>query len=264
MTAYTHGHDAVVLDAYRWRTAANSAAYLLPHLRPGADLLDVGCGPGSVTADLAALVAPGRVTGVDRAPGALARLRAEADRRGVAVTAVAGDATALPLPAGAVDVAHAHQVLHHVADPVAVLREMRRVVRPGGLVAVRETDWSGYAWYPRVPALDDWLDLLRGAVRRAGGEPDAGRRLASWARAAGFTDVTASADVWCFASPEERAFWGGQWARRVTETGFARTAVASGAATRAGLDRIADGWRAWAADDGGWFAVLHGSVLCRV
>ena len=60
MTAYTHGHAESVLRSHRTRTAANSAAYLLPHLAPGQRLLDVGSGPGTITADLATLVAPGR------------------------------------------------------------------------------------------------------------------------------------------------------------------------------------------------------------
>ena len=62
---YTHGHDESVLRGHRWRTAENSAAYLLDHLRPGLNLLDVGCGPGTITVDLAACVAPGRVVGLD-------------------------------------------------------------------------------------------------------------------------------------------------------------------------------------------------------
>ena len=69
---YTHGHDDAVLRSHRWRTAANSAGYLLDHLRPGLDLLDVGCGPGTLTVDLAARVAPGRVLGVDVAPEVVA------------------------------------------------------------------------------------------------------------------------------------------------------------------------------------------------
>src|SRR6202012_2361401 len=94
---YTHGHHESVLRSHKWRTAQNSAAYLLPHLAADATVLDVGCGPGTITADL--------------------------------------------------------------ADRVRALREMRRVTRPGGLVAVRDADYGGMTWYPAAPALDDWLAL---------------------------------------------------------------------------------------------------------
>src|SRR4051794_40334699 len=72
---YTHGHHESVLRSHTWRTAANSAGYLLPHLRPGLSILDVGCGPGTITADLAAAVAPGRVTAVDSAADVLDEAR---------------------------------------------------------------------------------------------------------------------------------------------------------------------------------------------
>ena len=59
MTVYTHGHHESVLRSHRWRTLENSAAYLLPHLSPDFQVLDVGCGPGTITADLASRVTPG-------------------------------------------------------------------------------------------------------------------------------------------------------------------------------------------------------------
>lgn len=76
------GHHESVLRSHRWRTAENSAAYLLADLRPGMSLLDVECGPGTLTADLAERVAPGRVTAVEVTPGALELARAEAANRG--------------------------------------------------------------------------------------------------------------------------------------------------------------------------------------
>ena len=134
---YTHGHAESVLRSHRWRTAENSVAYLLPHLSPGLTLLDVGSGPGTITADLAERVAPGRVTALEVSEETAALTRDELDRRDVAhATVRVGDVHALPFPDDTFDVVHAHQVLHHVADPVQALREMARVARPGGLVAV--------------------------------------------------------------------------------------------------------------------------------
>src|SRR3954454_19712121 len=116
---YTHGHAEPVLQSHRWRTAENSAGYLLPSLRPGLDLLDVGCGPGTITVDLAALVAPGRVVGIDVSADPLAEARGLAERAGVDVTFDVGDVYALAEPDDTFDVVHAHQVLQHLADPVA-------------------------------------------------------------------------------------------------------------------------------------------------
>ena len=260
---YTHGHHESVLRSHRWRTAENSAAYLLPHLTPHALILDIGCGPGTITADLADRVPRGHVTGIDAAPDIIEQASGLTRGRGNLDFAV-GNVYALDYPAGAFDVVHAHQVLQHLGDPVRALREMRRVTRPGGLIAVRDGDYGAMIWYPEVPALDDWLALYKRVARGNGGEPEAGRRLHAWARAAGLEDVTASSSTWTYATPQERAWWGGLWADRTVQSAYAAGAVGGGYATADDLRRIADGWRAWAGHQDGWFAVVHGEILCRV
>ena len=263
MTTYTHGHHESVLRSHRWRTAENSAAYLLPRLTSGSSLLDLGAGPGTITADLARLVAPGRVTALEISDEAIALTRAEIERQGLTTVDFAvGDVHALDFPDDSFDVVHAHQVLQHVADPVAALREMRRVTRPGGLVAVRDSDYAAFTWFPESAGLDEWLALYQRVARGNGGEPDAGRRLLSWAREAGFTDVTATSSTWCFANDEDRAWWGGMWAERVRSSQLAASALASGA-TPEDLDRIAAAWRQWAARPDGWLSLLHGEVIAR-
>ncbi|MCF6526461.1 methyltransferase domain-containing protein [Streptomyces sp. JJ36] len=262
---YTHGHHASVLRSHRWRTAANSAAYLLPALRPGLEVLDVGCGPGTITADLAAAVGPaGTVTGLDPAGEVLEAARAVADERELRNMRFArGSVPELDFPDASFDVVHAHQVLQHVGDPVAALREMRRVCRPGGLVAARDSDYGGMTWYPEVPGLEEWLSRYRNVARHAGGEPDAGRRLRAWAREAGFAEVTASASAWCFATPEDCAWWSDLWAERTVASAFAGLAVESGLADSAALERTAATWREWGGHPDAWFLVPHGEVLCR-
>src|SRR4051812_21492032 len=120
---YTHGHHESVLRSHRWRTVENSAAYLTPHLRAGTRLLDVGCGPGTITSDFSRLVAPGVVVGID----ASAQVIAEARRDHPGVSFVVGDVYGLDFPDASFDIVHAHQLLQHLADPVGALQEMLRV-----------------------------------------------------------------------------------------------------------------------------------------
>ncbi|WP_369375117.1 methyltransferase domain-containing protein [Streptomyces sp. cg36] len=262
---YTHGHHESVLRSHSWRTAANSAAYLIGELTPAARILDIGCGPGTISADLAALVPDGHVTAVDAAPGVVERARAHAEERGRRNMSFAvADVHALDHPDASFDVVHAHQVLQHVGDPVQALREMRRVTRPGGLVAVRDSDYGAFTWFPEVPALDEWAALYQRVARANGGEPDAGRRLRSWARRAGFSDITSTAATWCFTEPAERAWWSGLWADRTVASSYAALAVGGGHATAERLAAVAEGWRTWGADEDGWFMVPHGEILCRV
>src|SRR3954447_24913964 len=120
---YTHGHHESVLRSHRWRTVENSAAYLVPHLRPGLELLDVGCGPGTITAGFATRLSPGQVRGIDFSADAIDAAR----RDHPGVDFVTGDVYTLKFEDASWDIVHAHQVLQHLSDPVAALKEMRRV-----------------------------------------------------------------------------------------------------------------------------------------
>ncbi|MER7982208.1 MULTISPECIES: class I SAM-dependent methyltransferase [unclassified Streptomyces] len=261
---YTHGHHESVLRSHTWRTAANSAAYLLDSLKPHMKILDIGCGPGTITADLAERVPDGHVTGVDHAAGVLDRARQEAAGRGLRnVDFAVADVNALDFPDDTFCVVHAHQVLQHVGDPVQALREMHRVTKPGGFIAVRDADYAAMTWYPAVPGMDDWLDLYRRVARANGGEPDAGRRLTSWAMAAGIRDITSTSSTWTYATEDERAWWSGLWADRTVASAYAERATEGGHATPEQLRAVSDAWRQWGRAEDGWFAVLHGEVLAR-
>jgi SAM-dependent methyltransferase len=258
---YTHGHHESVLKSHTWRTIANSAAYLEPHLTAGLSLLDVGCGPGTITVEFADRLAPGRVVGVDAAAEVIARAAASFDRPNLEF--LVGDAYALPFDDGSFDLAHTHQTLQHLADPVAALRELRRVVTPGGVVAARDVDYAGVIWFPLHPGLARWLDLYERVHRSNGGEPDAGRRLKAWARQAGFTEVTTTATVWNFSDAVDREWWGSMWEARVLQSAFATDAVSKGLATRDELESISSAWRAWADDEDGWLVMPHGEIIAR-
>jgi SAM-dependent methyltransferase len=261
---YTHGHHESVLRAHRWRTAANSAAYLLAHLRPGMAVLDVGSGPGTITVDLGHAVGDGTVVGVDTVESVVEQASAYAAGSGTQnVSFAVGDVYALDFADGTFDVAHAHQVLQHLGDPVAALAEMRRVCRPGGLVAVRDADYGAMTWYPRVPGLDSWMAMYHEVSRGNGGEPDAARYLDAWAGEAGLADIRVSASTWEFSSAEDVAWWSAVWADRVTRSDLADQAVAAGVATREQLEEMAEAFGVWADHPGATFTVPHREVLAR-
>ena len=261
---YTHGHESSTLASHRARTASNSAAYLLPHLARGMSILDVGCGPGTVTLDLAALVAPGRVVGVENVEAPLVTARAEAAARGDTTTRFqVGDAFALPFDDGAFDVVHAHQVLQHLTDPVAALREMMRVCRPGGWIAARDADYAAMTWYPELPALEVWRRTYRAAARANGAEPDAGRRLRAWARQAGVPNPQLTASVWTYADADSCHWWGSSQADRVAGEVFGRQAAEQGLSP-AEVAELVEGWRRWGADPDACFLLPHGELLAQL
>lgn len=261
---YTHGHNAGALASHATRTAQNSAGYLLDRLRPGMRLLDVGCGPGSITLDLAQLVAPGEVVGLENTEAPLVAARQAAAERGDTTTRfMIGDAQALPFPDASFDLSHAHQVLQHLGDPVAALREMARVTRPGGWVAARDADYSAMAWFPELPELERWRTVYRTAALANGAQPDAGRRLRAWARAAGLEDVRISTSVWQYADAESTRWWGEGQATRLLADSFIEQAALQGVDADQ-VRRMAAGWQAWGADPDAWFVIVNVELLAQV
>ncbi len=257
---YTHGHHESVLRSHTWRTVENSAAYLMASLRPGLNLLDVGCGPGTITADFAARLAPGHVIGVDSASEVVDIARVNASDNTNVEFAVA-DVYALDYEDNSFDIVHAHQVLQHLTDPVAALREMQRVTKPGGTVAARDSDYSIFGWAPNDARLTRWLEIYRAVARKNSAEPDAGRYLLQWAHRAGFTDATYTTSTWSFATDETRAWWGGLWADRLAHSAFAQQAVDYGIATTQELDQCASAFREWSTNAFGTFITVHGEII---
>lgn len=261
---YTHGYQDAVLRSHRWRTASNSAAYLLPLLQPGQRLLDVGCGPGTLTVDLARQVPLAEVVGVDISPDVIDEARSHAEGAGADnIRFLAADFREADLGTRSFDVVHAHQVLQHLTDPVAALASMSALARPGGIVAARDSDYSAFTWWPPEPRLDQWLKIYLAVARRNGAEPDAGRRLLHWARQAGLSGVAYTTSTWTFATADDRAWWAGLWAERTRTSSFAEQAVAYGIASRDDLQGLAAGWLAWAQADDGVFIVPHGEIIGR-
>lgn len=259
---YTHGHHASVVGQHARRTAEREAAYLLPRLHAGMRLLDLGCGPGTITTGLARAVAPGEVVGLDVVPEVLDEASAHLATTGLTnVRVEAGSAYALPFEDASFDVVHAHQLFQHLARPVDAAREAWRVLPPGGLLAVRDADYATMTHWPHRSLLDRWLALYHEVARRNGAEPDTGRRLVSWLRAGGFEHVEVSATAVVFATPNEVLNWGDSWADRITRSSVATQAVEYGLATADELDAIAEAWRGWARDPDAFFMYVNVECL---
>ena len=169
------------------RTASVDAAFLLPHLHSGMRVLDVGCGPGTITLGLAEAVAPGEVVGVDLQEHLIERARALAVERGVAnVRFDLADTYQLPFAAGSFDAALEHRVLMHLADPVRGLREVRRVLRRGGVLGLRDADIATAVRWPMTPEFERFDDLRMRAFQHQGTDGCVGRKHRQLLLEAGF------------------------------------------------------------------------------
>lgn len=264
--AYVLDHKVANIRSHQWRTARNSAAFVIDSIQPDMHILDVGCGPGSITVDFAEMVPRGHVTGIEIGSDILAQAQSLADEKGlVNVTFEEADVNALKYPDATFDLVFAHQVLQHLPEPVKALREMRRVTKPGGIVAVREGELGTFFAYPDLAGIQNTVELYVRVAHNSGSHPDAGRKLLSYALEAGFTRsaITASASNFCFSSDEDRAMWGKTWSDRLQESSFRKRALDGGFANSTDLESYAKDWRDWMIRDDAIWAHLNGEILCR-
>jgi ubiquinone/menaquinone biosynthesis C-methylase UbiE len=261
---YTHGHAPATLRQHGQRTAEEAAAFLLPHLQPGMSVLDVGCGPGSITRGLAERLSPGRVVGLDPAAGVLDPARRDAAERNLTnLHYEAGSVYALPFADAAFDVVFAHQVLQHLARRAEAMREMLRVLKPGGLIGIREVDWATVAYWPADSWIDRFLETHSRTWYRNGGEPRMGRRLRALFNEAAVERVEISAGVWCYATPGETTMWGDSYAERLLTSPMGARAVEYGFATQVELEGMAAALRAWARHPDAFWSFTQVAALGR-
>lgn len=263
--SYAWDHSANTLATHEARSVQNESPYLLPYLKPGMKILDVGCGPGTITVSVAKLVGDGQVTGLETNPNIVDRANAIAEREKVSnVKFAIGDATALPFADNTFDLAYTHQVLLHISKPVECLCEMRRVVKPGGLVCAREGEMEGWIFYPESPKLLDWCAMVAEVIKSSGGLKATGRNLHVYAREAGFKSehIKRGASAWLYTKPEERKLNGYAWGKRSVESNMASQALKLGIRSREELEGYKEAWKQWADCEDGWLTATSGEIVC--
>jgi ubiquinone/menaquinone biosynthesis C-methylase UbiE len=245
------------------RTAAKEGAFFLQHLRTGMRVLDVGCGPGSITLGFADAVAPGEVVGVDFQPSQVAQAQTLTAARGVMnVRFEVADAYRLPFPDESFDAVFAHAVLWHLREPVKALQEMRRVLRPGGVVGIRECDWGGRIHAPITPILEQWYTLTVKIRRHNGGDPFLGRECRRLMLEAGFMSAEASVSAWSAGTPEELQRCSNFLKAQLK--GFAPTALAEGWIDLPTIEKVALEIEAWAGRPDALYVDTYCEVLGRL
>ena len=240
--------DESVQHGYvRGRDAQTFLPFLVSHLRAGMDVLDIGCGVGSIALDIAPRIAPGRIVGIDLDEGQLAAARASAAERSIDnAEFVPGRADALPFEDASFDAVYANAVLQYLPEPVHVLAEMRRVLRSGGLAAISDDDLDTFVFSPERPELRRAAELFGRAISHAGGNPRYSRHLRSLLREAGFARAHGFAVTPEVYGDEESTRWFADFVRgAIAAPRMADVIVGQGWATRDELDAVASALREW-------------------
>ena len=252
---YTMGYDVAWTRHLQQRSAAQEAGFFLPYLHPKMSLLDCGCGPGTITAGLTETVAPGSVVGLDIGLDHLRLGRAHARERSFPnIYFVAGDAYDLPFAAGSFNAVFIHNVLSHLKNPSAVLKEIHRILHPGGIIGMSHPDYSGHLIAPSDPLLEQAHKLVWRLVEHNGGNPAIGKHQCALLHQAGFVHNQAAAYFKTEDTQEKVRFRTAFEARRFVASEIAEQFVELGWASRSELQKISEAWKTWGEEPGAFKA----------
>jgi SAM-dependent methyltransferase len=216
-------------------------------------LLDIGCGPGSITAGLAARVAPGRTVGADVDPATLPSA-AELEAIGAPYLEFQqANAYALPFEDAAFDAVFMHFVLQHLNEPGLALREACRVLRPGGVIGLADADFGAHLISPASPPLLRAIDLQEAYRNHANGDPRVGRELGTLLAAAAFTEIRVTATAVTQGEPRATAATATFQAGYLVAPDYARRVIELGLATDEELARMRQAWLEWGAVPGAFW-----------
>lgn len=201
---YSHGYGDETMQVLNVRSAETEAAYLLPYLKPGMRVLDVGCGPGTISVGLAAAVKPGELHGIDMDESQIDLAIAAAQQGGhVNAHFQVADALSLSFPDSHFDAVHCHGFLTHIPDTGAALGEIKRVLRPGGIFGSREyIGDSGYI-EPDIGGLSRVPVMYTAVLAANGAHPNIGRELRTKLNEAGFVDIDSHGSFHSYGSSPE-------------------------------------------------------------
>ena len=261
---YTMGFSEEFLESLKRVSAETQAGYLLPYLRPGFRLLDVGCGLGAISIGLAKAVAPGEMHGLDMEASQIDMARSNARAYGVdnAIFHV-GDAIDLPFEDGSFDVVSYQNVIMHIPDTRKVFDEAKRVLKPGGIIGCREMIVQASFTYPDFGVIRKAWDMFEDLLAADDAHPQMGKELKGHLANAGFSNikVTLSSDL--FSTPPDVDFIYSFVQKWFLSPEITDAAIKYGAATRELCDDISAAYDRWRADPGAVLSVAYGEVVAN-
>lgn len=259
---YTMGFSEEILQSMRRYTAEANAAYLLPQLRPGLRILDFGCGPGTISIGLAKAVVPGELHGVDMEESQIELARAVAEAGGQNnATFHVGDVADLPFEDGFFDVAHCHNVLMHVPDTSAVLAEVKRVLKPGGIIGCREMISASSFTHPDFGVIRKAWDMFEDLLAADDGHPQMGKEMKNHIVNAGFANLRMTASFDIYSTPADVAFIHGLAGMWFLSPEITEAAIKYGAATEELCDAIRVAYHKWKDHPGALCGVAFGEAV---
>jgi ubiquinone/menaquinone biosynthesis C-methylase UbiE len=268
---YTQGYSSYTLATHLTRTASSTAAFLLPHIKTTDHILDIGCGPGTITTGFATYASSGTIVGIDISPIVVQKAQTLAAEAKIptqgpgSVRFEEGNLLeSLPYPDDTFDIIYASQVFGHFPPPDLPLRaltELRRLLKPNGILATR--DAVAQHFYPSSLDLDRlWVGNSSRALAK--GQPDAdptGTRMPGLLRKAGFEKVVVGTATTVYSQEEEKKWLAARGKGQLTPgDAFRKSWVDAGIAEEE-IEETLKAVGRWEEMEGAWYVAVQGEML---
>ncbi len=261
---YTMGFSDEFIATLKRYTAVSHAKHLLPYLRPGMRILDFGCGPGTISAGLAARVDPGHLHGVDMEASQVELARTSCKLLSVPnVTFHVADVTDMPFEDDFFEVAHCHALLQHVPDTQAVLAEVKRVMKPGGIISCREMICESSFSHPDFGVMRNAWAMFEDLLAADDGHPQMGKELKEHLLTAGFQNIQASGSFDNYHSAGDVEFIYGVATQWFLSPEIVEAAIQYGASTRELADQVQEAYDKWREHPGAFCGVAYGEAIAN-
>lgn len=252
---YSGAYGDITLNAFSERKATKEADFFLPYLSSQMQLLDCGCGPGSITVDLAKIVAPAQVIGIDIEDSQFIIGENKAQKENVTnVKFQLGNIYQLPFPDNSYDAIFAHAVIYHLKHPHEALKELYRVLKSGGVLGIRDAQHDNYIFNPFNPILEKAWDVLAKVVEFNGGNPNFGKYQRQILQEIGFINVKASASFDYAGTPETTKKAGEFWADLILQNQIIQVVFEHNLATKKELEEMSKAFLEWGENPYAFFA----------
>ncbi|CUM64618.1 uncharacterized protein PRCAT00002226001 [Priceomyces carsonii] len=258
---YKQGFEKSVSDTHAWRTVDNSAKFLIPYLKPTFRVLDVGSGPGTITIDLGRYIPKGSIIGVEPTEELIKEAKDNRAKSGIPnVDFRLGSAYELPFEDDTFDLVFCHQVLLHLQDPLAGLKEMKRVTKPGGFVCARESDLMASVVYP--PRYETIKTHFLQKAEKEGSNVRLGRSLKELALDANFqlSQIFSTSSNWCISDDDKKLSWGKAHIKRIA--GSSERTHENDEIDKQRKLEVISAWKTFIKDNKAWLLLVSAEVVC--
>ena len=259
---YTMGYGETYLEFLSSIEVSEAAGHLTPYLKPGLSLLDLGCGPGFISVSLAELIVPGELYGIDMEPSQVAIASQIAEEHGCENTEFrVADAAELPFADQFFDVVHCCDILAYIPDTAAVLEEVKRVLKPGGIISCREMIIDSSFVHPGREILTMGWNAFADLLLSDDGHPQMGKEVNAHLLEAGFYDVKLSATFEIYSGPERVEMFNKLIQGWFMSADIVEPAEKYGAASATRMTQIGKAVDDWRQTPGAFAAIAYGQAI---